>query len=209
MFLETIKRKYKPGEPILIGDILSMFPSFTKAYVFRLINEAIENKDMSRLSRGVYCILEKTVLGYYTPSARSVVESKYVRNNNNVFGVISGLSLLNSFAVISQVPNDLEIVTNNEQTRRREIKLQGMNFVLRKSRFEITKENYKYYIILQLILELNKGFKFNDASKTLVKDFIKRNKLKDEKMMFYASCFPRGVARTLIDSGVIYGSSQA
>ena len=152
-----------------------MFPNFTKAYVFRLLNKALESKEITRVSRGVYCVTDKTILGYYTPSSRAVAERKYVCNQDDVFGVVSGLSLLNSFAVISQVPNDLEIVTNKEKTRRREIQIRGMNFVLRKSRFRITKENVKYYIVLQLFLEINKGFYLDDASKSLIKDFIKRS----------------------------------
>ena len=209
MFLETIKRKYQPGCPILVGDILLMFPNFTKAYVFRLLNKALESKEITRVSRGVYCVTGKTVLGYYTPSSRTVAERKYVCNQDDVFGVVSGLSLLNSFAVISQVPNDLEIVTNKEKTRRREIQIRGMNFVLRKSRFQITKENVKYYIVLQLFLEINKGFYLDDTSKSLIKDFIKRNKLRNELMMQYALAFPQSVTQSLIKSGVIYGTTQA
>lgn len=208
MFLDTIKRNYKPGKPIPISEIFLLFPNFTRAYVFRLLNKAIEQKEMERVYRGIYCVLELTPLGYYTPSGHTIAVSKYVNKNGEICGILSGLSLLNSFSVITQVPNDLEIVTNKEKTRRREVQISGMNFILRKSRFEITKENYKYYIVLQLILEINKGFKFTKLSKMLVKEFIEENKLKNEKMLLYASAFPRSVSRTLLNSGVIYESAQ-
>ena len=52
-----------------------------------------------------------------------------------------------------------------------------MRFVLRKSRFEITKNNYGYYEVLQLFLELGFNPKFNDFSRAKIREHINENKL--------------------------------
>lgn len=60
MFVEEIKGKFNVGEPIFAKDILSLFPKYTKAYVFRLIKDAEKSGDLIRFSRGVYFIPKET-----------------------------------------------------------------------------------------------------------------------------------------------------
>lgn len=206
MFIERLKKKYRPGKPIFTEDILLLFPEFTKAYIFRLLKKAESNGELIRFSRGVYCIPKKSFFGYSTISSGMVANDKYIGDGNNVIGLYSGLSLLNQFAISTQVPNVIEIVTNNETTRKRLVEINGMKFIIRKSRFEITKDNYNYYTILQLFLELGINPSLDDFSKQRIKEYISSNNMDQNRLIKYAMFFPAQAIKNLLGSEVLNGT---
>ena len=206
MFVERIKKVFKPGKPIFTEDILLLFPEFTKAYVFRLLKNAENKGELVRFSRGVYCIPKKTFFGYSTLSSGMIANDKYIGNNETVCGLYAGLTLLNQFAVSTQVPNIVEIVTNNETTRKRTVIIDDMKFIVRKSRFKITKENFSYYTILQLFLELGINPSLNDFSKKKIKEYLISNNINQARLIKYAMFFPAQVAKNLLGSEVLNGT---
>ena len=207
MFTERIKQTYKPGTPIFTEDALSLFPEYTRAYVFRLLKKAENEGELVRFSRGVYCIPKKTFFGYSTTSSGVIANSKYISDGKNVSGLYSGLSLLNQFAISTQVPNVVEIVTNNETTRKRVVTIDGMKFVIRKSRFNINKDNYSYYTILQLFSELGNNPSLNDFSKQIIKEYISKNNIDQNELIRYSMKFPAQVVKNLLGSEVLNGTT--
>lgn len=206
MFVERIKDNYNPGLPIFTNDIISLFPEYTRAYVFRLIKKSENNGELVRFSRGAYCIPKKTFFGYSTISANNVANKKYIKDDVSIYGIYSGLTLLNQFGLTTQVPNVLEIVTNNEATRKRIVEIDGMKFIIRKSRFEINNNNYQYYTILQLFLEIGPNQKINDFSKKRIKEYLINNNIDNNVLIKYAMYFPQQVIKTLLESEVLNGT---
>ena len=206
MFIERLQKAYGSGKPIFTEDILLLFSEFTKAYVFRLLKKAEDSGELVRFSRGVYCIPKKTFFGYSTISSNMVANDKYVVDGDNIIGIYSGLSLLNQFAISTQIPNVVEIVTNNEKTRKRLVEIDGMKFIVRKSRFEITKDNYSYYTILQLFLELGINPLLDDFSKQRIKEYISTNNIEQNRLIKYAMLFPAQVIKNLLGSEVLNGT---
>ncbi len=47
MFVERLKEKFGVDEPIFTYEILETFKEYIKAYVFRLLNKALEKKGNS------------------------------------------------------------------------------------------------------------------------------------------------------------------
>ena len=154
MLMNKIKEKFNINEPIFTEEIMALFPQYSRPYIFRLLNELEKSSELIRYSKGVYFIPKKTFFGLSTITADAVIEKKYLKEYNNIYGIYSGLRLLNLFSVTTQVPNVIEIVTNNETMRCREINLNGRTFVLRKSRFNIDKNNASAYMVLQLFNDL-------------------------------------------------------
>ena len=203
MFIQKIKDNYKIDEPIFIENILALFPEFTRAYVFRLIKQAETNGELIKFSRGVYYIPKKTFFGYSTLTSSMVANKKYITDGKSVYGIYSGLTLLNQFSVSTQIPNVIEIVTNNEATRKRIVNIDGMRFVIRKSRFEITKDNYNYYSLLQFFLELGINPILDEFAKQKIKEYIKDKGIKQEELIRLAMKFPAQTLKNLIGSGVL------
>lgn len=206
MFIEKIRESFEPSRPILIEDIIKLFPNFSRAYIFRLIKKSEANGELVKFSRGVYCIPKKTYFGQATLTSKMVANKKYVTDGNQVYGVYSGLSLLNQFSISTQIPNVIEIVTNNEATRKRVVDIDGMKYIIRKSRFDINKDNFNYYLLLQLFLELGLDPKLDDYSKKQIQSFVSDNNIELDKLIKYAMIFPAQVIKNLIGSEVFNGT---
>lgn len=91
-----------------------------------------------------------------------LLKKKYLSYKDEQFGIYSGLTLQNRMRLTTQMPMVLEITSNNESSRKREIYIKGRRFIIRKSKCEITKDNVNEYTILQLIHDTNNnGYKEN------------------------------------------------
>jgi len=203
MIAEKLEKIYGQDTPIFTDEIIRLFEGYTRAYVFRLINKAKKDNTLIEFSRGVYYVPRDTILGKSTICTEIVAEKKYISDKNSVYGIYSGLTLLNSFGITTQMPNTLEIVTNNETTRKRMVEIEGRNIILRMSRCDITKENYAVYTILQLFTDMRKSDKIDDTSKKRIEEYIEKNKVTLEKLFFMASYFPSVTIKKLMCNGIL------
>ena len=154
MFEDKINKIFNKNEPIFIEEILEAIQDYSRAYTFRQIKKMEQTGSIVRFTQGVYYLPNETEFGKPVISIDDIVKKKYIQDKGETFGVYSGLVLQNMFGVTTQVPNVLEIVTNKESTRCRKITLEGREFILRKARVNITKENANAYMILQLFSEI-------------------------------------------------------
>lgn len=203
MFINEIKRKFNINEPIFTEELLELFSKYSRPYVFRIINELEKSGELVRYTKGVYFIPKKTFFGLSTITADSVVEKRYLKELNNVYGIYSGLKLLNLFSITTQVPNIVEIVTNNETMRCREIEINGRKFILRKSRFEIDKNNADMYMLLQVFNDLDTKTKLDDFAQRRLTSFIKEKRINQLQLLNLAMKFPAKTMKNLIGSGVL------
>ena len=203
MFINEIKRKFNINEPIFTEELMELFSQYSRPYVFRIINEMEKTNELVRYTKGVYFIPKKTFFGLSTITADSVVEKRYLKELNNVYGIYSGLKLLNLFSITTQVPNVVEIVTNNETMRCREIEVNGRKFILRKSRFEINKNNADMYMLLQVFNDLDAKTKLDDFAQRRLTSFIKEKRINQLQLLNLAMKFPAKTMKNLIGSGVL------
>jgi predicted transcriptional regulator of viral defense system len=203
MFIEQLKAQFNNNEPIFTSEILGLFNGYTRAYVFRLINKAKNEGKLLQYDNGVYYIPDKSILGLSTITADDVARKKYISGSGEVYGVYSGLKLQNEFALTTQMPNTVEIVTNNETMRCRSIDIDGRKFILRKSRCQINKDNVAAYTILQLFTEIDNSQEFDDISVNRIKSYAKNNNVSAKKIIEMANIFPAKTTKNLLCSGVL------
>ena len=206
MFIDKIEKTFGTNTPIFTDEIVALFDDYTRAYVFQLIKRAEMSGELTAYSRGIYYIPRKTFFGKSTICPEMAAEKKYIRNKESVYGIYSGLNLLNRFGITSQVPNIAEIVTNNETTRKRKIKIGGREFILRKARCEITKDNYPAYTLLQLFNDMNDKDKLDEFSRKQIVDYIVENGVKIEMLFDMSGAFPSAALKKMIGSGILNGT---
>lgn len=204
MFIERLSEKFNINEPIFTEEILRLFPEYSRAQVFRYIGKAKENKEIVQFAKGVYYIPNITFWGDLSSiTADSVIEKKYLRNADQTYGIFGGVKLLNNFSVTTQMAAVIEVVTNNETTRCREIEINGRRFILRKSRCEINKNNYAAYTILQLFNDFTEQDKLDESSRRRLFEYIKNRKVTQKQLLDLSIQFPARTTKKLIGSGVI------
>ena len=203
MFIEKLKKVYDSNQIISIKKILLLFPNYSKAYIFRLIKEAIFKNKLRKCSTGIYFIPSNTDNSFSSISASNIAKYKYINDGVNYYGIYSGLYLLNLFGISTQIPNTLSIITNKESTRKRIIIINGFKFILRRSRFEITNNNYNYYTLLQLFTDIDSNSLMSKFTKELISDYIIKNKIDLLTLIKYANKFPSKTSKNLFTSGVL------
>ncbi len=208
MLIERLKEKFAINSPIFTSEILETFSEYSRAYVFRLIDKAEKNGELICFDTGIYYIPAKTIIGDSTITVEDVVLKKYITFNGDIYGVYSGLNLYNMFSLTTQMPNTIEIITNNESTRCRKINIDGRTIILRKSRCKIDSTNVYAYSILQLISDVDNLKNVDESIRKSIVKYMKVNKVKDYDLISLLKFFPAKTTKKLLCSGVLNGFTQ-
>lgn len=204
MFIERLERKYGKNEPIFTNEILDTFKDYSRIRVFQLIKKAIESETLIKYDTGVYYIPTETSYGESTIIVEQVMEKKYIKSNEEVFGIYGGMNMKLSFLLTYQVPVSIEVITNKETMCVRRKKMHGRQIILRKSRCPINKNNVDAYILLELFnsIDVNR-YKNDSLVQNEIMHFAKTNKVSIFDITRLATYFPSKALKKMMESGFI------
>ena len=186
------------NEPILLEEI--SFNGFSKSWINKQLAKYVETGELIRFDKGVYYVPKKTSLGPSKLNPQKVIERKYINNKD---GYYSGASFLNQLGLSTQVPNVIEIYTNNESAKVREINVGSIKVLLRKARTTINSSNVAVQSFLELMNSVSPSF-FDENRKQIIAKYIKDTGITRNDIAKYAKAFPDKAMRTLVESQVIY-----
>ena len=198
-FEDILLERFGEGRPILVGDILSLFPDVSRVTVYQRINSAISKGSLERYGRGVYCIPRQGLFGKVLLSAESVIERKFIACGDEVFGYYSGLALENRAGLSEQVPAVLEITTNASSKGVRSLGPAGgwKDVVIRKPRCEVTAENVDVLRFLDVVSAVSPK-KMGKAALRSLGDLAR--KAGRDRAFAYADYYPAKTSKRLIES---------
>ena len=209
MLIEQLKTKFNVNEPIFTNEIIELFiDNYSKPYIFKLIKQEEEKGNLICFNGGVYYLPKKTIIGISTITVDDVVNKKYIEYNDEVYGIYSGINLQNMFALTTQMANTIEVVTNNESMRCRQIMIDGRTIILRKSRCKIDKANAQAYTILQLLSEIEIPTDLDYRAKDSITKYMRENQITNDDLISLAKVFPAQTTKKLIYSGVLNDFTQ-
>lgn len=159
MLYESLQEKYKPNEPIFLADL--SIPGLSEGNLRKQMKELCNSGKVKRYDTGVYYLPATSRLkGTSSLAPGLVAQYKYVNRNGKAEGYFSGYTFANQIGLTTQVPFALEIVTNREKMKYREVDIKGQRIILRKPRTEVTAENAE---VLQLLDLLNNIDNYTDT----------------------------------------------
>ena len=156
-----------------------------------------------RQEKGVYYIPTDTPLGKSRLDPKKVIIKKYINDGNKIIGYFSGITFMNMLGLSAQMPNIMEIYTNNEPSRVREVPVGSQRVLLRRSRTVINSSNAATLSFLELMNFTDAGF-YDAEKKKIVAAFIDKNGITRKSVSIYSPYFPDKAMRTLVESEVIY-----
>ena len=198
---EYLLETYGYNEPIMLNEI--SFKNYSRPWINKELAKLCEAGKLLRFEKGIYYVPKITLLGTSKLNPQKVIEKKYISENNKRCGYYSGITFLNQTGLSTQVPNEIEIYTNNETAKVREVKVGSVRVILRKSRAPINSENVAVQSFLELMNSVTSGF-FDDKKRKITSEFIEENKITRSAITKYACVFPDKAMRTLIESEIIY-----
>ena len=115
-----------------------------------------------------------------------IVKYKYLMDKKgNIKGYITGALLFNQAHLTTQVPNVIDIATNECKNYNKYFN-KDLNVIIRQPKIKVNNENYKYLQLFDLIENKdNIGVEVENADE-LIYEFIKENDLDFEKIIKYA-----------------------
>lgn len=202
---DYILKQYGPNEPILVSDL--SYENYSQAWIYKQLNKLLSEEKIVRYEKGIYYIPTKTPFGKSLLNPRKVIERKYISQKGESVGYYSGVAFQNQLRLTTQMPNVIEIYTNNETTKSRGVYVGKQKVLLRKARTKITNKNVNVLSFLELMNDLTSNA-INEEKKKIIEKFISDKGITRKDISDYAPVFPDKTMRTLIESGVIYSVTQ-
>ena len=180
-------------EPIFIEDIKDYFRNKIKnnfdkimKNIYVYINRLVKQNKLFQFSKGIYYKPTIGTFGYSELDENKIIERKHLNDKKNIKGYISGAYLFNALGLTTQLPKSITIVTN-EQKSRNDYNNKDLGVILRKSKLKITKDNYKYLQIIDVLINKdNINIEVDKAKeRKIIYDYIENNCLDFEKLIKY------------------------
>jgi hypothetical protein len=200
-FAGELKEKYGYNEPIYVNDIA--FENYSRIWIFKELQKMIGSGEIKRFDSGVYYFPTKLFFGDSLLDPAKVVRKRFLDNGDDVYGYLAGVTLMNMAGINTQVPNLVELVTNNESTRVRDIQVGPQKIRARRARTPITKENFKPLQLLDLMNSIIPR-NLDETEQFMLKKFARTLRVSKDQILQYAGYFPSKATRNIYESGVFY-----
>ena len=182
------------NEPIFIEDIkeyiIQFYKDEEKEKIFNNVKEILNRLNKENIIRtaykGIYYIPKTNIFGEVPLANNKIIQYKYLTDKlGNVKGYITGAILFNKVGLTTQVPNIIDIVTN-ECKNNNKYENKNLNVIIRKPKIEINNDNYKYLQLIDLIENKDNIYVEVDYIDEVIYNFIQENDLQFEKILRYA-----------------------
>ena len=202
---EYLLQQYGTNEPIISADIV--FKNYSRPWVMKQLKSLCENGKLIRFEKGIYYIPTDTVFGKSILNPRKVIEKKYINDGENTIGYYSGITFQNQLKLTTQMPNVIEIYTNNETTNVRDVMVGKQKVILRKARTTINSTNVAVLSFLEMMNDIIPR-SLDSEKKSRIAEYINNNGITKKDIISYATVFPDKVMRNLIESEAIFSVAQ-
>lgn len=200
-----LQKTYGYDEPIMSNEI--EFGNYSKPWIYKELNRLCKSGELVKYDRGVYYIPRTTRLGKSVLNPQKVIEKKYLGSSSDICGYYAGLYLKNKIGITTQMPNVIEVYTNNESSKVRDVYVGKQKVRLRKSRIEVTKENVSVLELLELMNSIDLD-QLDQKELDFLRVYTAATGIKRSDITRYSRYFPEKALRNLIESEVIYDVAQ-
>ena len=204
MLKDYLIDNYGYNEPIFLSE-LSM-EGISDNAVRQSVKRLVASGFLERYDSGIYYIPKSGGLlgkSYLDPSV--VIMRKYVENNSNKYGYITGLSFANQLGLTTQMPAVIEIVTNREATNGRTLMVGNQKVRVKKSAIPVSEDNAE---LLQLLDSVGQAEKYTELTIEETVDvlitYMRKKKFTKKQLSDVSSVLTGATAKKLIEWGIIY-----
>src|SRR5699024_1474754 len=193
-FLEYLSERYEYEEPIFLSELykdLDLNQNTIRQKLKRLVDSGEINR--YKYKDGIYFIPNpNSVLKNSTLNFNKVISKSYIFEQGERIGYITGLSLANQLQLTTQVPVNIELVTNKETQRKREVDYKIRKITLRKPRDkQVNNKNYKIFQVLDLLNDFEEiSVDPIEVAIDKIYNYIKDVKISKEDFKQYLGAYP-------------------
>ena len=202
---ETLLNCFGYNEPFKTSEI--NFEDYSKEKICIEMTKLCKKGKVVRFETGIYYIPKTNKFGTVIFNQSKIVDKKYIKDGEQVFGYYSGTELEYRLGLTKVKPNTIVIYTNGETTRMRRVMVGSQRIILRKPRTKIDKFNASVLCFLELMNGIDVET-LDEYKRKLITDYIAENRITQKQITKYIPFFPDKTCRNLIESEVIYRVPQ-
>ena len=202
---ESLLNCFGYNEPFKTSEI--KFEDYSKEKICMEMTKLCKKGKVIRFETGIYYIPKTNKFGTVIFNQSKIVEKKYIKDDERVFGYYSGTELEYRLGLTKVKPNTIVIYTNGETTRMRRVMVGSQRIILRKPRTKIDKFNAPVLCFLELMNGIDVET-LDEYKRKLISDYINENRITQRQITKYIPYFPDKTCRNLIESEVIYRVPQ-
>lgn len=195
---------YGYNEPIFLNDLF--IEGLSENAIRQSVKRLVASGFLERYDNGIYYIPKHGGLlgkSYLDPSM--VIIRKYVENQSNKYGYITGLSFANQLGLTTQMPAVIEIVTNRESTNGRMLMVGNQKVRVKKSSISVSEDNAE---LLQLLDAIGQAERYTELTIEETIDilitYIRKKRFTKRQLSDVSSALTGATAKKMIEWGMIY-----
>jgi hypothetical protein len=203
---EFLFKSYGCNEPIYVDEV--EYDGYSRSWIFNEFKKFVDSGLMRRFDKGIYYFPSDQESDAGIDPAK-IIHKRFIASGTDIYGYISGQSLLYDLSLSRERPAILELVTNNESSNMRVISVGPEKIRARRSRTIVTQWNVKILQYLDLIKELDPDLeKLTDAHKKILGEYVMELTINRESIIEYGRFFSSRVARKSLDFFVAYTTEK-
>ena len=202
---ESLLNCFGYNEPFKTSEI--NFEDYSKEKICIEMTKLCKKGKVVRFETGIYYIPKTNKFGTVIFNQSKIVDKKYIKDGEQVFGYYSGTELEYRLGLTKVKPNTIVIYTNGETTRMRRVMVGSQRIILRKPRTKIDKFNAPVLCFLELMNGIDVET-LDEYKQKLISEYITENRITQRQITKYIPYFPDKTCRNLIESEVIYRVPQ-
>lgn len=204
MLKSYLLENYGYNEPIFLNDL--KIEGLSENAVRQSVKRLVVNGFLERYDNGIYYIPKQGgLLGKSYLDPFLVIIRKYVKNRSETYGYITGISFANQLGLTTQVPAEIEIVTNRESTNGRMVTVGNLKVRIKKPSVTVSDNNAE---LLQLLDGIGQAEKYTELpmEETIdtMRSYVKQKNFTKEQLSEVSFSITGATAKKLIEWGMIY-----
>ena len=199
-----IREHYKEAEPIFFSDLER--EDITRSALNQQLKKLCDKGLLEKYDVGVYFIPKKTLLNSTIgPNADMVARYRFISKGNNIDGFYGGNSFANQIGISTQVPQVVEIVSNNTNSSDREVRIGNRRFYVKIPIVQITKENVYVLQMLELLKNLDAYLDYSyEEAREKFAEYISFHGIKRSDVDMYIRKYPVATFKYYYELGLDY-----
>lgn len=204
MLKTYLMENYGYSEPIFLNDL--SIEGLSENAIRQSVKRLVASGFLERYDNGIYYIPKHGGLlgkSYLDPSM--VIRRKYVENQSDKYGYITGLSFANQLGLTTQMPAVIEIVTNRESTNGRMLMVGNQKVRVKRSAIPISEDNAE---LLQLLDAIGQAERYTELTIEETVDilitYIRKKRFTKRQLSDVSSALTGATAKKMIEWGMIY-----
>lgn len=204
MLKSYLLENYRYNEPIFLNDL--KIEELSENAVRQSVKRLAVNGFLERFDKGIYYIPKQDgLLGKSYLDPLLVIMRKYVKNESETYGYVTGMTFANQLGLTTQMPAIIEIVTNREATNGRIVTVGNQKVRIKKAAVIVSDNNAE---LLQFLDGIGQAEKYSELSMEetieIMSAYVKGKGFTREQLAGVASGMTGAVAKKLIEWGLVY-----